>query len=463
MYLSVCIIIDNLCWLSISFVMDDHTLSTENVDVQPDNFVNFISAQQEVNKVTRAFMESQAKKQDEISSTMALIQKLLEKREDPPSNKRRKVDSEATMGSSSTSTENEAILGSNSEVPLGNEDILTSNVSSGLDNVVTIHADDNSLLEDEEAALLKQLESKASTDGFQDSAEGTVMSKEELEEFLTKEYKEMLAQTEEKLGPAVTQAIGVLCERLWAKVLLDKDRKTELWDSIDIPSNCTGLKASRLNSAIYIRVPENVHTKDYAAQLKQRGLSRAAIPILYAMGEMDNQKIALDSQAKFLSHEPTSLEEAKKMLKVIKNKNEASTKALASAKKQVNKSYQVLNYMFTETNRKRRQDVCTSLGANFKPYGSEIMVHGEDLFDKDVMAKMSKELSKVTPKQNVSKNSSTPSKARRGGHHQGNRKNNQNGGGNWNASNNYSPSASGAPRRGNTSGFRGHQRGQKKR
>ena len=79
----------------------------------------------------------------------------------------------------------------------------------------------------------------------------------------------MLAQTEEKLGPPVIQVIGVLCKRLWAKVLLDKDMKTELWHYIDIPSNCTGLKTSRLNSAIYIRVPENVHTKDYAAQLKQ--------------------------------------------------------------------------------------------------------------------------------------------------------------------------------------------------
>ena len=433
-----------------------------DVAQQPNNLINFISAQEEINKVTRDFMERQSKKQDEA---MALIQKLLEKKEDPPSNKRRKVDSEATLGSSSTNAETEVTLSSDSAVPLGNEDILASNVPSSLEDVVTIHSEDTSLLEadDEESELLKNLESRASGVLQDGSAEGTVMSKEELEIFLTREYKEMLAQTEEKLGPPVTQAIGVLCERLWAKVLLDKDRKTELWDSIDILTNCTGLKASRLNSAIYIRVPENVHTKDYAAQLKQRGLSRAAIPILYAMGEMDNQKIALDSQAKFLSHDPTSLEEARKMLKVIRNKNEASMKALASAKKQVNKSYQVLNYMFTETNRKRRQDVCTSLGANFKPYGSEIMVHGEDLFDKDVMAKMSKELNKVAPKQSGSKNSSTPSKARRGGHHnQGNRKNNnQTGGRNWSASNNYSPSASGAPRRGNTSGFRGQQRGKK--
>ena len=147
-----------------------------DVAQQPNNLINFISAQEEINKVTRDFMERQSRKQDEA---MALIQKLLEKKEDPPSNKRRKVDSEATLGSSSTNAETEVTLSSDSAVPLGNEDILASNVPSSLEDVVTIHSEDTSLLEadDEESELLKNLESRASGVLQDGSAEGTVMSK----------------------------------------------------------------------------------------------------------------------------------------------------------------------------------------------------------------------------------------------------------------------------------------------
>ena len=61
----------------------------ESVDVvQQNNLVKFVLAQGEINKVLRAFMERQSKKQDKA---MALIQKLLEKKEDPLSNNRWEV------------------------------------------------------------------------------------------------------------------------------------------------------------------------------------------------------------------------------------------------------------------------------------------------------------------------------------------------------------------------------------
>ena len=72
-------------------------------------------------------------------------------------------------------------------------------------------------------------------------------------------------------------------------------------------------------------------------------------------------------QAKFLSLEPKNLEEAKKMLKVIKSKNVIALEGIKTGKAKITKILQLLNYYNTEATRKRRQDICDSFGSAFKP------------------------------------------------------------------------------------------------
>ena len=97
----------------------------------------------------------------------------------------------------------------------------------------------------------------------------------------------------------------------------------------------------------------------------------------------------------------------------MKKKTDLALKSTATAKAKVSKSFQLLNYYNTETTRKRRQDVCDSLGSAFKPYGSEAVPPSEYLFNEDSMKKMKKELNAVKPKVEFSKNGLSSTKSRR--------------------------------------------------
>ena len=61
-------------------------------------------------------------------------------------------------------------------------------------------------------------------------------------------------------------------------------------------------------------------------------------------GEMDKTKQAMEGQAKFLSLEPKNFEEAKKILKVVKGKNEIALQGIVTGKAKVTKRFQLLNY-----------------------------------------------------------------------------------------------------------------------
>ena len=322
----------------------------------------------------------------------------------------------------------------------GLEDILDSNKPD-----ITVHVSehDANLLQ-AEIDLFTQLQNPI-TGEAEEADEGREnispvldeMTEEQLEEFLSSEYKDLLTQIEEKTGPPVSQAAAAICERFWGKALLSAEKKKELWEGLDIPINCKPLKAPKLNTNVYIRINDPVQTKDYGAQGRQRGMSRAVIPLLYSMGEMDQMKGAIEAQQKILNYEPRTMEEAKKMLKVVASRSETLRQNVITTRTKINKSFTLLNYSFTETTRKRKQDITNQMGSTFKPFGVEVTPPSEYLFDEDTMKRMKPFLKDLKPRTKYeSKNESSFTKPRRSGGYQGNQNNYQNNYQNKNSGNN---------------------------
>ena len=130
-------------------------------------------------------------------------------------------------------------------------------------------------------------------------------------------------------------------------------------------------------------------------------------------------------QHKICRAEPKTLEEAKKQLAEIKAITADSHKDMTSMCTTMQKSVRVLAYSFTQTTRKRKQDVCQDLGRGFNPYAQNTKTSEEYLFDEDTMKMMKNELNAIKPKQQYNdnnytpKNANYPGKSQRGGNHQG--------------------------------------------
>ena len=128
------------------------------------------------------------------------------------------------------------------------------------------------------------------------------------------------------------------------------------------------MKTPRLNAKIYIKLNEGAQNKDRAAQAKQRDAAKASVPILEAMVALKKSEDGFR-----------------------KSKNQEALKAIKDTSPMLQKLLKVLNYTFSEGMRKRKSDVCTSLGSQFKPFigakSSEDM-----LFEDDALKKMKSEL-----------------------------------------------------------------------
>ena len=401
-------------------------------DTETMNIEQFMNTQNEMNKDIVAFMEKYAEdkatRDQQQSATLTLLQKLIEKNVEPPAKKARSDLVEATPGSSLQSTEPAeatpgSVTGKEKKFRSDDEAIL----GSTHDDVVELHdQSNNKTLVDEELELYNRLANgeyqpdnadTVTVDEESKDLDYNNMTEEQIESYMCKEYSDWLSQTEEKVGPPVSQVLGVLCERLWGKVLLSQEKKKEMHDGLSIPSNCKSLKAPILNPQIHIRVHENARKKDEAAKSRQVNMARAAIPLLYTLGELDKSMEAMKAQSKFLSIEPKTLDEAKKIISVVKSKNDLATTTIASAKTHVSKSFRMLNYYCTEATRKRRQDVCDALGSAFKPYGLETTPPDKHLFDEDQLKRMKSEIKAIKPKAEASKNLNGSTKSRRSSTH----------------------------------------------
>ena len=434
--------------------------NTSNVT---EDVAKFISNQTEMNNTIGQFMESYARdkatRDQQQSDTIKLLQTLMQKTANEPPAKKTRVDPDEATSGSHRGTPDEAISGST--VSGGKQKVATSAVAimgtgETSSDMVEIDVGTANSLIDEELALLNQLNDP---DGNKENEETLTeeeppeanlneMTEEQVEDYLCREYSDWLSQTEEKVGPPVSQVLGVLCERLWGKLLLSQEKKKEMQDGINIPSNCRSFKAPKLNPEIHIRIYENARKKDDAAKTRQVNMARAAIPLLYTLGELDASKQRLENQLKFL-REPRDLEEAKKIIAVAKKQNEAALASTKTAKSKVSKSFQLLNYNCTETTRKRRQDICGELGSALKPFGLETTAPKEHLFDEDAMKRMKSELKAIKPKVEKPKNVPSSTQSRRSGNHTQGKNNNYHKNPSSNSSGNYNNNNSGQHNSGN--------------
>jgi hypothetical protein len=272
--------------------------------------------------------------------------------------------------------------------------------------------------------------------GTEDSLEG-----EDSERNLGSKYQELLDQTEEVLGDPISEDLAEVCKKVWGQSVLTTEKKKQLFKGLDIPQNCLVLKAPRLNTKVYIRVNENAQTKDKGAQERQKGLSRAVIPLLHGMGDLDKTQIALHKQYQSLK-EPKTLEEAKKQIKLAKAQAQAAYESTNEVRLRMQKSVSVLAYVFTQTTKKRKQDICWALGKEFSAYAQDTKTGEEDLFPEDAIKAMKAELKAVKPKgqkesSTYSKNSTSFGKTHRGQNTTGGKKTYSGNSGSFNAYNRF--------------------------
>ena len=216
---------------------------------------------------------------------------------------------------------------------------------------------------------------------------------------LGSKYQDLLDQTEEVLGEPINKDLADVVKRVWGKSVLTSEKKKQLYKDLEIPQNCPVLKSPKLNTKVYIRLNENAQMKDKGAQERQKGLSRAVIPLLQGIGDMDKAQVGLQKQYALLHNkEPTTLEEAKKIISQAKLHAKESYESTNDIRRRIQKSVSVLAFAFTQTTKKRKQDVCWALGKEFSAYAQDTRTGEEELFPEDDIKAMKNELKAVKPK-----------------------------------------------------------------
>ena len=119
-----------------------------------------------------------------------------------------------------------------------------------------------------------------------DEDTGVKLSKE-MEGIVRSKYKAIMDHTKEKMGDPVVPNIEGLVTASWGKLKLAAKTKTDLQEKIPIPANCAPMKTPKLNTEVYIRVYENVTSKDDGLKKAQTDIAKATVPILRAMGDME--------------------------------------------------------------------------------------------------------------------------------------------------------------------------------
>ena len=237
----------------------------------------------------------------------------------------------------------------------------------------------------------------------EDSPEGVEVNDKEIEGILRSRYSKIMEHTKEKMGDPLVPMVQKLVNTTWGKLQLAAKTKTALLEKIEIPVNCKDMKAPRLNTEVYIRIYENAANKDKAMMDRQRDISKAAIPVLKAMGELEKVKTIMEKNLKEKGKENVS------------DDDKDSYKGLKKSLDELENSVLMLNYNFTETTRRRKFDVCQALGAQFRPYATSDDT-GEYLFGVETQKLMKSELKKVSvkaKKTDQAKNSPASGKAHR--------------------------------------------------
>ena len=260
------------------------------------------------------------------------------------------------------------------------------------------------------------------------------LSEQELEVQASSIYRDMLDQVQEELGDPLSSTLANACKRTFGQAVLDKKVKEKLDKLVKIPKNMTIMKTPKLNTEIYIRLRDVCRQKDEAAMNKQKDITRAVVPLLKALDEVSAAKSVMQNnvnQRNKDTHPPTKLE--KDLFQKLNN-----------ADSSIQQCYKLLNYHLTDSVRKRKYSVCSSLGKVFSSFAGIKEVKTEEnefLFSEDTMKKMKSDLKKIQV--HGSKNVRGSGKTSRGhfqGHSNFNNQNNNNNNHNSNHNNGYQSS-----------------------
>ena len=163
------------------------------------------------------------------------------------------------------------------------------------------------------------------------------------------------------------------------------------------------MKIPYLNPKIYSRISDPAINKDKAAQRKQRQTMKPTIPLTNAIVSL--KEVETETKKKV---SPDTFEKLK------------------SISPQLHQSFRVPNASFTDIQRKRKGDVCSSLGRHFKQF-SQSDSSEQYLFDEPAMKRIRAEMknsdnNKQRPHFSLypSKNWSSSQKTQMGPHYKGN-------------------------------------------
>ena len=395
--------------------MDQSTIVTVDGAI-----TGFMEAQKLINDTNKEQFVNMQTKMDRL---LALLEK---PKEVTPPTKKRRVEKEAVQGSSTTTPTPDIDMSLDDDQE---EKLLASDEENDDDNLQAHIDDDDEERIDEDAEWNARTKDKVSS-----SEDIESMTDEQLEAVMGSKYADIGGQAAEKVGDPVKNTVAAVCKRTWGRALLDKDKKEELLKGLDVPSNCKGMIAPKLNLSIGIRLNENATTKDAANQAKQTGIIKSTIPLYYAMGDTDDVMELLDKQNALIKKSPNNLEEVKDMRRKMLSMNVKIKSLMNKQRDRLHKSVMVSNYNYTEISRRRKQDVCNALGDTFKPFASEAPTNkatsGTYLFDEETMKRMHTDLRKLPAKQKTygasAKNGKYSDKSRRSGFQGQYNKRNQN-------------------------------------
>ena len=148
------------------------------------------------------------------------------------------------------------------------------------------------------------------------------------------------------MGPSVETKFAEFCGKIWGKTKPKGRSSTgDEFKNILIPSNCSCLRSPYLNSEIYNKLHDATTNRDKGTHRKQRAYAKATIALMQAVA---------------------NLKEIEK--KAIEELSKEIYSKLRDISPLLHQSVRMQNVLFTGRQRKRKCDVCSTLGNDFRCY-----------------------------------------------------------------------------------------------
>ena len=208
--------------------------------------------------------------------------------------------------------------------------------------------------------------------------------------------KDLMDSIDDDLGPDIDPKLATVLLNIWGKSKFSERQKKD-FKKIKVPGNAKFLTTPLLNPEIYNILYDSSIQKDKAAQRRQRMIVKAATPILQALQALRKSQTDLHTLAK--SHAKKHANIASEISNMAKQITEISPL--------IRNSIKVLNASYSDALRKRKSDICKSLGKQFGGFTTcESSI--KQLFDDASIKKMKPYIRSLNEK---SKNSKWPRKS----------------------------------------------------